>query len=109
MVGTITILERWHNDDKYRESLSKIGWTEEQIIQYDELALEDHSEIATREERNRNEKSGPLNQRPDFVEAKREMKRLHDEHVEESQSKRQRIGELREKRKDSRERSIRGS
>ena len=30
---------RWHNDDKYHESLSKIGWTEEQIIQYDELAL----------------------------------------------------------------------
>ena len=42
-----TILERWHNDDKYRESLSKIGWTDEQIIQYDELAL-DHSYISTR-------------------------------------------------------------
>ena len=37
--GDKTILERWHNDDKYHESLSKIGWTEEQIIQYDELAL----------------------------------------------------------------------
>ena len=55
MVGTNTILERWHNDDKYRESLSKIGWTEEQIIQYDELALEDHFYIATREERTRKE------------------------------------------------------
>ena len=29
-----TILERWHHDDKYRKSLSDIGWTEEQIIQY---------------------------------------------------------------------------
>ena len=27
---------------------------------------------------------GPLNQRPDFVEAKREIKRLHDEHVKET-------------------------
>ena len=24
------------------------GWTEEQIIQYDEIALEDHSHVATR-------------------------------------------------------------
>ena len=41
--GHKTFLERWHRNDKYRESLSEIGWTEEQIIQYDELALEDHS------------------------------------------------------------------
>ena len=27
----------------YRKSLSEIGWTEKQIIQCDELALEDHS------------------------------------------------------------------
>ena len=38
----------------------QLGWTEEQIIQYDELALEDHSYIATREERTRNEKSWVL-------------------------------------------------
>ena len=76
-------------------TISKNEWTEEQIIQFDELALEDHSYIATREERDRNEKSwvlklneegdqGPMNQRFDFVEAKREMKRLHDEHVKET-------------------------
>ena len=58
----------------------KNGWSEEQIIQYDELALEDHSYIATRGERPRNDKNsvlelnkegaqGPTNQRPDFVEA----------------------------------------
>ena len=69
--------------------------SEEQIIQYDELALEDHSDIATRGERDRIEKSwvlkfnkegaqGPTNQRPDLVEANREMKRLHDEHVKET-------------------------
>ena len=90
-----TILERWHKDDKYRKSLSDIGWTEEQVIQYDERALEDHSYIATRGERDRNEKSwvlklnkkgaqGPSNPRPDIVETKREMKRLHDEHVKET-------------------------
>ena len=82
---------------RYRKSLSEIGWTEEQIqiIQYDELALEDHSYIATKGERNRNEKSwvlmlnkegaqGPMHQRLDFVETKQEMKRLHDEHVKET-------------------------
>ena len=58
--GYKTILERWHNDDQYRKSLSEIGWTEEQIIQYDELALEDRSYIATRGERDRNEKSWVL-------------------------------------------------
>ena len=26
--------------DKYRKSLSDIGWTEERIIQYDEMVLE---------------------------------------------------------------------
>ena len=95
MVGTKAY---WKDDTimtNYRESLSKIGWTGEQIIQYDELALEDHSDIATRGERDRNEKSwvlklneegaqGPTNQRPDLVEAYREMKRLHDEHVKET-------------------------
>ena len=41
--GYKTILERWYKDDKYRKSLSDIGWTEEQIVQSDELALGDHS------------------------------------------------------------------
>ena len=40
--GCKTIMERWHDDDKYRKSLSDIGWTEEHIIQYDAIALEDH-------------------------------------------------------------------
>ena len=93
--GYKTILERWHKDDNYRKSSSGIGWTEEQITQYDELALEDHSYIATKEERTHNEKSWvlklnkedvkrPMNQRPDFVETKRELKKLHDEHVKET-------------------------
>ena len=73
----------WKDDTKITNtvSLSKTGWTEEQIIQYDELALEDHSYIATRGERDRNEKSWvltlneegaqrPMNQRSDFVGSK---------------------------------------
>ena len=81
MVGTKPFWKDGTKMTNYRESLSKVGWTEEQIIQYDELALEDHSDIATRGERYRNEKSWvlklneegaqkPTNQRPDFVEAK---------------------------------------
>ena len=31
--GCENILDRWHDDDKYRKSLSDIGWAEEQIIQ----------------------------------------------------------------------------
>ena len=72
-----TILERWYNDDKYRKSLSDIGWTEEQIFQYDAIALEDHSYMATWQERSPNGKSwkmslnaegiqGTLNQRSDL-------------------------------------------
>ena len=64
----------------------------EQIIQYDEIALEDHSYIATRLERSRNENSwklslnaegiqGPLNQRSDFKQAKQTCKRLYQEHT----------------------------
>ena len=78
---------------KYRKSLSDIGWTEEQIIQYDAIALEDHSYVATRQERSRNEKSwklslnaegmqGPLkNQGGDFKQAKQTCKRPYQEHT----------------------------
>ena len=54
------ILERWHDDDKYCKSFSDIGWTEEQIIQYDAITLEDHSYVATWEERSKNGKSWKL-------------------------------------------------
>ena len=54
--GYKTVLGRWHDDDKYRKSLSDIGWTEEQIIQFVEIALEDHSYVDTRQEKSRNGK-----------------------------------------------------
>ena len=89
--GYKNILDRWNND-KYSISLSDIGWTEEQIIQYDEIALEDHSNVATKQEGSRKEKSlklslnaegiqGPLKQRCDFKEAKQTCKRLYHEYT----------------------------
>ena len=42
------ILDRWIEDDKYRKYLFDIGWNEEWRIEYDEIALEDHSYTATR-------------------------------------------------------------
>ena len=86
--GYRNILDRWNNDDKYRKSSSDFWWTGEPIIQYDEIALGDHSYVATKAERSRNEKSwklslnaegkqGPLNQRSEFKEAKQACKRLY--------------------------------
>ena len=94
--GCKTILERWHKDDTYRNSLSLIGWTEEQIIEHDKIALEDHSHVATKPERIQNTKhwvlrlnqdgsQQPLNQRHDIAQAKRECKRLHDEFLAKTQ------------------------
>ena len=59
---------------------------------YDIIALEKHLHVATKAERIQNSKpwiltinaEGPqqtLNKRPDFAQAKRECKRLHDEHL----------------------------
>ena len=94
--GYKSILEIWHAYNTYRKSLSLTGWTEEQIIEYDKIALEDHSYVATKPERVQNAKhwvlrlnqdgaQQPPNPRPDFAQAKRECKRMHDEHVKRSQ------------------------
>ena len=82
------ILDRWYKYDKHRKSLSDTGWNEEGFMQYDKIALEDHSHTATKEERRRNENSwklslnaegtqGPLNQRSDFKQAKQTCKILY--------------------------------
>ena len=55
-----TFLERWYEDGFYLGSLSKLGWNEENIMEYDKIALEDHSCTATSEERRRNENSWKL-------------------------------------------------
>ena len=76
-----------------RKSLSATGWKEHNIILYDRIAVEKHFHVATRAERIQNSKDWTLtsnaeggsqqslNQRPDFAQAKRECKRLHDEHL----------------------------
>ena len=84
--GHQSILERWHKDYDYRNSFSLTGWTEEHFIQYDKLALEEHSCVSTPKARARNEKNWvfslnkegvqeQMNQRPDFAEAKQKMKK----------------------------------
>ena len=94
--GYSSILERWHDDYACTKSLSDIGWTEEHIMLHDRIALENHQYVATRDERIHNSKhwilkldqdgaQPPLNQRPDFAQAKRECKRLHDENMAKTQ------------------------
>ena len=82
-----TTLSRLYADESYRKSLSDIGWREHHIMLYDTMAVEKHIYVATRAERIQNSKNWiltinaegpqqPLNQRPDFAQAKRECKRL---------------------------------
>ena len=91
-----TILSRWCASQTQRDSLYAIGWREKHIMLYDRIAVEKHIYVATRAERIQNSKhwiitlsaEGPqqtLNQRPDFAQAKRECKRLHDEHLARTQ------------------------
>ena len=102
--GYSSILERWHCDYKYRNSLSLIEWTEEHKLLHDRIALENHSCVATRAERefiqnskhwiiklNRHGAQQPSNQRPHFAQAKREGKRLHDEFLASTQQEKRTI------------------
>ena len=52
--GHSSILARWHNEYSYRDSLTRIGWTEQDIMLFDRVVLENHSYVATRAERIRN-------------------------------------------------------
>ena len=49
-----SILARWNNDYKYRDSLSRLGLTEQEIMLTDKIALENRSCVATRAERIQN-------------------------------------------------------
>ena len=85
----------WKDSKKkslYRDPLTKIGWDENVILAYGEIAKDDQSYNATRGERNRNENSsklkfktkaahGPLDQRDDYKEAKETCKKLYKEHA----------------------------
>ena len=91
-----TILSRWYASESYRNSLYVIGWREKRIMLFDRIVLEKHIYVATKAERIQNSKhwfltinaegpQQPLNQRPDFAQAKIECKRLHDEHLARTQ------------------------
>ena len=45
------ILVRWLSDDRYRKSLSDIGWNESDIMLFDRIAVEKHRYVATKAER----------------------------------------------------------
>ena len=90
---TATILSRWYASEPYRNSLYAIGWREKHIMLYDRIVLEKYNYVATKVERiqitnnwiltekSERETQHPLNHRPDFAQANRECKRLHDEHL----------------------------
>ena len=46
-----SILARWHSDCRYRDSVTRIGWTEQDIMLFDRFALGKHSYVATTAER----------------------------------------------------------
>ena len=93
-----TIVERIHDrfqrDPVYRESQLKIGWTEKKCIEWDELAIEDHTYRLTPEEKRRNQgqwcltlnksgKNATMRLRSDFRAAVTIKNRLHRESGEE--------------------------
>ena len=51
--GHTSILARWLSDDRYRKSLSDIGWIEKDIMLFDRIALDNLSYVATKAERSR--------------------------------------------------------
>ena len=83
---TNPLLVRFLKSPRYRESQINIGWTEDHCARLDEIAAEDHSNIASAAERARRENAwvlvlnssgpnSPMNQREDFQEAIRSRER----------------------------------
>ena len=88
--GFTSILDRFLKCLIHRRSQMDIGWTEDHCARLDEIAAEEHSYIATAAERTRRENTwvlalnssgpnGPMNQREDYLEAKRICERLFQE------------------------------
>ena len=86
-------LDRSLNCPIYRASQIQIGWGEEHCARSDAIAAEDHSYMATAEERKRREnswvlvlnssgKNGPMDQREDYAEAIKIKERLYKEYRE---------------------------
>ena len=84
------IHDRFLRDPVYRESQLAIGWTEQQCIEMDELAQEDHTYRRIPEEKKRYQrqwyltlnkagKNGPMKLRSDYRAAVLMKNRLHHE------------------------------
>ena len=82
----VTVKLFWKDGAKTTNTESLCQVLGGQIKQYDAIALEDHSYVSPTEERSRIKKSwtfslnregiqGPMNQRPDFIEAKHKMQK----------------------------------
>ena len=87
-----TFLERFQTDFLYCESLTNVSWDESVMMAHNDIAREDHSYNATREESSRNERSwrlalnaegaqGPLDQRDDYKQAKKTSNKMYEEHA----------------------------
>ena len=83
-----TFLERFQTAFLYWESLTNVSW-DESVMTHDDIAREDHSYNATREESSRNERSwrlalnaegaqGPLDQRDDYKQAKETSNKMYE-------------------------------
>ena len=83
--GYESIFEIFQLSEEYKDSQTKIGWTEETCDHLDKIAAQDQSYTATREERmryahvwklslNSSGSNGQMNQRPDYAEAVRGKK-----------------------------------
>ena len=90
--GHKTKLDRFLNSPRCRDSQTNVGWDEFFCAAYDVIASEDHSCIATRWERSRNENSwelvldsgganGLVDQRDDNEEAKKTCDMLYREYA----------------------------
>ena len=89
MVSAKPILKDGKRTQNIPRICSEPGWTEEQIRQYDALALEDlHLQKGDDGRRtgtlflNKEGKQGPMRQRPDFREAKQAHRQQYKEHAE---------------------------
>ena len=82
-----SILARWHSNCKNRNALTRIGLTEQDIMLFDKIVLENHSYVATKAERirksehwilklNQDGAQQPSNQQPDFAQAKKRMQEI---------------------------------
>ena len=91
-----TILGRWYEEERYRDSLAEHNVGEKEIMLYDRIALERHDYAAARAERLQNAKhwvlrfnadgpQEPLRQRQEFADAFEQCQKVQDAHMAETE------------------------